>query len=109
MINADPPLLAGGSEKVVNVELERRIARLLMTKNGEARGAPLSRRAADIFRALPPYSSGRVFGELTVEALKLSFKRAVQRAGFGGLHPSAITCANTLPRVTPTAYLSREH
>ncbi len=28
---------------------------------------------------------GRVFGELTVEALKLSFKRAVRRAGIGGL------------------------
>ncbi len=68
-----------------NVDLEKRIALLLMTKNGESRGVPLSRRAVAIFRALPPSSSGRVFGELTVEALKLSFKRAVRRGGIGGL------------------------
>ncbi len=40
----------------------------------------------NFWHALPPSSSGRVFGELTVQALKLSFKRAVHRAGVGGLH-----------------------
>jgi integrase len=68
-----------------NVDLEKRVAHLLMTKNGESRGVPLSSRAVAILRALPPSCTGRVFGELTVEALKLSFKRAVRRAGIDGL------------------------
>jgi site-specific recombinase XerD len=34
---------------------------------------------------LPPSTNGCVFGELTREALKQSFKRAVRRAGIAGL------------------------
>ena len=68
-----------------NVDIERRIALLPMTKNGESRGVPLSGRAVGILRTLPPSSTARVFGELSVEALKLSFKRAVRRAGIDGL------------------------
>ena len=68
-----------------NVDLERRVAHLPITKNGESRGVPLSSRAVAILRALPPSSTGRVFGQLTVGAVKLAFKRAVRRAGIEGL------------------------
>jgi integrase len=68
-----------------NVDLDRRVAHLPITKNGESRGVPLSTRAIAILRDLPPSSTERVFGALTAEALKLSFKRAVRRAGINGL------------------------
>ena len=68
-----------------NVDLERRTAFLPVTKNGESRGVPLSSRAVAVLRTLPPSTNGCVFGELTREALKQSFKRAVRRAGIAGL------------------------
>ena len=67
------------------MDLERRIAFLPVTKNGESRGVPLSSRAPAILRGLPASSNGRVFGELTTDALQQSFKRAVRRAGIAGL------------------------
>jgi integrase len=68
-----------------NVDLKRCVAFLALTKNGESRGVPLSSRAIGVLRGLPASSSGRVFGELTKEALKLSFIRAVRRAGITNL------------------------
>lgn len=68
-----------------NVDLERRIAFLPITKNGESRGVPLSTRAVAVHRGLPTSTDGRGFGELTKEALKQSFSRAVRRAGIEGL------------------------
>jgi integrase len=68
-----------------NVDLERRTAFLPVTKNGESRGVPLSSRAVEVLRALPPSTNGRAFGELTREALKQSFNRAARRAGIRGL------------------------
>ncbi|MGH8291204.1 MAG: site-specific integrase [Steroidobacteraceae bacterium] len=68
-----------------NVNIERRIAYLPVTKNGESRGVPLSSRSVSIIRALPVSTNGRVFGGLTRDALKQSFKRAVHRAGISGL------------------------
>lgn len=68
-----------------NVNLERRIAFLPVTKNGESRGVPLSSRAVEILRGLPSSRDGGVFGDLTQDALKQSFKRAVRRAGIKGL------------------------
>lgn len=68
-----------------NVDLERRVAYLPFTKNGESRGVPLSTRAVAILRGLPRSSNGRVFGELTALALRLSFTRATRRAGITGL------------------------
>lgn len=68
-----------------NVNLERRVALLAVTKNGESRGLPLSSRAVAILRALPVSPNDRVFGDLTKEALKESFKHAVRRAGIAGL------------------------
>jgi integrase len=58
-----------------NVDLEKRIAFLPMTKNGESRGIPLSSRAVTILRALPGARGGRVFGDLTVEGLKESCRQ----------------------------------
>lgn len=49
----------------------------------EPRGSDLPRRSA-LYH--PPSTTGRVFGELSADALKLSFKRALYRAGIGGLH-----------------------
>ena len=57
-----------------NVDIERRTAFLPVTKNGESRGVPLSSRAVAVLRTLPPSTNGSVFGELTREALKQSFK-----------------------------------
>ena len=68
-----------------NVDLEKRIAFLPITKNGESRGVPLSSRAVTVIRSLPPSRTGRVFGDLTADALKQSFRRAVRRAGIAGL------------------------
>ena len=69
----------------VNVDLEKRTAFLPITKNGEARSVPLSSQAAAILRSLPNSRTGYVFGDLTVEGLKKSFKRAVRRAGIDNL------------------------
>jgi len=50
-----------------NVNLERRVAFLAVTKNGDSRGVPLSSRAVAVLRGLPSSSNGRVFGELTTD------------------------------------------
>ena len=68
-----------------NVDFERRIAFLPITKSGDSRGVPLSSRAVSTLRGLAGWSSGRVFGELTPDALKHCFRRAVRRAGIGVL------------------------
>ena len=68
-----------------NVNLDRRIGFLPVTKNGESRGVPLSSSAVEILRGLLPSRDGGVFGDLTQDALKQSFKRAVRRAGIKGL------------------------
>ena len=59
-----------------NVNLDRRFALLPM---------PLSSRAVEILRGLPSSRDGGAFGDLTLDALKQSFKRAVRRAGIKGL------------------------
>lgn len=63
------------------VDLERRTALLPETKNGHARTVPLSSTAVAVLRGLGPRARGRVFGELTAEAVKRAFIRAVRRAG----------------------------
>jgi integrase len=45
-----------------NVDLKRRVIRLLITKNGDAREVPLSSRAIEILVALPRRIDGWVFG-----------------------------------------------
>ncbi len=62
-----------------NVDLERRIAILPETKNGERRVVPLSTMAIKILKEIPRSINGRVFST-TVNAFRLSFRRALARA-----------------------------
>jgi integrase len=68
-----------------NVDLQKRVARLIDTKNGEGRSVPLTLKATALLEGLPRSIDGRVFAT-TAEAVKLSFARAVERAGIDDLH-----------------------
>jgi integrase len=72
------------SLKWEHVDLERRVARLPMTKNGEGRDVPLSAKAIAILN-IPRSLDGRVF-PVSANALKLAFERALKRAGIEDLH-----------------------
>lgn len=69
----------------VNVDLQKRMARLVDTKNGEGRSVPLTRRATALLQSLPRSIDGRVF-PTTAEAVKLAFRRALERARINDLH-----------------------
>ena len=63
-----------------NIDLQRRIAHLPDTKNGESRTVPLSSAAVGILQSLPRrLDGGRVF-TLTLDAFTRSFRRACDRA-----------------------------
>lgn len=62
-----------------NVDLQKRVARLLDTKNGEGRSVPLTLKAKVLLDGLLRSNDGRVF-PTTAEAVKLAFVRAVDRA-----------------------------
>ena len=68
-----------------NVDLQKRVARLIDTKNGEGRSVPLTLKATSLLQSLPRSIDGRVFAT-TAEAVKLSFQRAVVRAQIDDLH-----------------------
>ena len=68
-----------------NVDLEKRVALLPETKNGEARKVPLSSGAVEILKSLPRSLDGRVF-PVSANALKLAWARATRRAGLKDLH-----------------------
>ncbi|MHA6907367.1 tyrosine-type recombinase/integrase [Ralstonia pseudosolanacearum] len=67
------------------VNLHKRTIRLMegQTKNGHGRGVPLSRRAVEVLESITPEGerSGRVFTDLTTEAVKRAFIRTCERAG----------------------------
>ncbi|MCA8098650.1 site-specific integrase [Burkholderia contaminans] len=69
-----------------HISLSGRYARLPMTKNGTARGIPLSAHAAMILESVPAVldnsgnRTGQVFAGVTTEAVKRSFIRARRRA-----------------------------
>jgi integrase len=67
------------------VDLQKRMARLVDTKNGEGRSVPLTLKATALLQALPRSIDGRVFAT-TEEAVKLSFQRAVIRSQIDDLH-----------------------
>lgn len=67
-----------------HVDLERRVAHLPKTKNGEARDVPLSPRALDALRALPRRLDGLVIG-LTPDGLTQAWERARDDAEAKGL------------------------
>ncbi len=62
-----------------NIRLTDRVAHLPMTKNGNSRNVPLSSRAVEILRALPPTLRGPVF-PITANAVQLAYLRAIDRA-----------------------------
>jgi integrase len=68
-----------------NLHLERRVAILRDTKNGDSRQVPLSTRAVELLQVLPRSIDGRVF-PMSANALKLSFNRALRRAGIANFH-----------------------
>lgn len=68
-----------------NVDLTRRVVRILDSKNGEGRSVPLTKNATALLQGLPRSNDGRVFAT-TTEAVKLAFPRAVKRAGIDDLH-----------------------
>ncbi len=62
-----------------DIDLNRRVAVLHDTKNGEMRRVPLSSYVIDTLRNIPRRISGKVFG-LTDDACTRAFSRAVKRA-----------------------------
>lgn len=66
-----------------NIRLKDRVAYLPMTKNGQSRTVPLSTRAVEVLGGMTRKLYGAVFEELTANALKLGFIRAVKRARKG--------------------------
>ncbi|MBU2762246.1 site-specific integrase [Acidithiobacillus caldus] len=76
---------AGPGLQWSNVDMDKRVALLPTTKNGEARDVPLSSRAVEVLKGLPRTLDGRVFG-VTYEGIHQAFVRACRRAGIEGLH-----------------------
>ena len=68
-----------------HIDLEKRVAHLPMTKNGNSRDVPLSSKAIEILRTLPRSISGNVF-PITAEAFKKAFVRACRNANIEDLH-----------------------
>lgn len=71
------------------VHLKEPSIQLTRTKTGRSRGVALSSRAVSTLLALrPPHDNpkGAVFPGLTPNALKLAFRRAVERAGITDFH-----------------------
>src|SRR5207245_2409260 len=71
-----------------HVDLERCVAHLPLTKNGDSRDIPLSRRAIATLRALKAdtkRSADRVF-PVTPNSVRLAFEHLRVRAGMSDLH-----------------------
>jgi len=68
-----------------HVHLDKNWAHLPMTKNGDGRDVPLSRRAMDELQALPRDISGVVF-PLSISALRGLWDRSLKRADLRDLH-----------------------
>ena len=91
-----------------NVDLQRRIAYLRCTKNGEARTVPLSTRAVEVLEALPKSVDGRVF-PISPDAVKKAFTRACIRIDIKGVvfhtlrHEAISRLAERLPNLIELA------
>jgi integrase len=69
-----------------NISWTKRTALLPMTKNGEIREVPLSRKAYDLLKYhLTPKGSGRVFG-YTANGIKSTWRSFIRRLGIEDLH-----------------------
>ncbi|OWS69411.1 integrase [Polynucleobacter aenigmaticus] len=65
--------------KWANIDIHKRTAFILLTKNGESRTVPLSTRAIETLQGLPRSIDGRVL-PINFAALETNFKRARDRA-----------------------------
>ena len=68
-----------------HVHLDKSWVHLPMTKNGEGRDVPLSRRACDELQALPKDISGVVF-PISITALRGLWNRSIRKADLQDLH-----------------------
>jgi integrase len=68
------------------VDLDKRAVHLVVTKNGDSRGVPLSSRAMAVIQNIPKTADGRLFPGLTPEAIKRAFIRACARANLKNFH-----------------------
>jgi len=68
-----------------DVNLARRVAQVVTSKNGDARTVPLSLRAVELLNGLVRAEDGRVFA-VSSEALDSAWARAKERAGLQDLH-----------------------
>lgn len=68
-----------------NIDLERQIAFLPMTKNGSTRTVPLSSKAVATLKGLPRNDDDRVF-QLSEMGMEAAFRKACKRANIHNLH-----------------------
>jgi hypothetical protein len=69
----------------VNINFEKCVAFLPLTKNGDSRYVPLSKKAISILKLLPRDIEGRVF-PLNIGTVSILFLRASRRAGIEDIH-----------------------
>ncbi|MBV7387914.1 site-specific integrase [Pasteurellaceae bacterium TAE3-ERU1] len=69
-----------------NVNLERRIAHLPMTKNGHARDVPLSLKAVSLLKRLHEQKNGELVFQMNARVLDATFRRLKRAAGVEHLH-----------------------
>jgi integrase len=87
-----------------SINYQSRTAYLALTKNGESRRVPLSKRAIETLQSLPRSIDGRVF-PINFAALETNFERAVIRAGLSNLrihdlrHTAATRLSEKLPNL----------
>jgi integrase len=67
-----------------NIDLERGVAKLELTKNGDAREVPLSSRAREIIGILKPQSGALL--PMTAGVMDSTFRKLRKRAGILDLH-----------------------
>lgn len=70
----------------LQVDLQRRVARLEETKNGDARDVPLSLEAVAILKQLQPWKRGDKIFRLTPGSLDANFRKYRDRAAIEDLH-----------------------
>lgn len=73
------------SLKWADIDFARRLAHLPITKNGDSRDVPLSRRALEIIRQLEGIDADSVFA-LSASTLDVLFRRARDNCGITDLH-----------------------
>lgn len=65
-----------------DIDLEQRVAKLHISKNGDPRDVPLSSRAVEVLRTLPrPARGGSVLENIRCDSITQSFERVCRRVG----------------------------